>query len=111
MPPSGGAFGGGAAGGGFGGGFGQGIMKPSGHLRMPDPAVVAQQVQQQREAASRMQRSLPSMQRMQQQMNIPPLPGMQQQVQQQVQVQPIMLDAHNEESSSSDLNATATVIR
>jgi len=82
-------------------------MKPSGHLRMPDPAVVAQQAQQQREAASRMQRSLPSMQRMQQQMNIPPLPGMQQ----QVQVQPIMLDAHNEESSSSDLNATATVIR
>ena len=48
MPPSGGAFGGGAAtGGGFGGGFGQGIMKPLGHLRMPDPAMVAQQ---QREA-------------------------------------------------------------
>ncbi len=45
MPPSGG--GGGAAGGGFGGGFEQGIMKPLGHLRMLDPAVVAQQ---QREA-------------------------------------------------------------
>ena len=52
-----------------------------------------------------MQRSLPSMQHMQQQMKIPPMPGMQQ------QVQPIMLDADNGESSSSDLNATATVIQ